>query len=282
MDLVIVPLWRRAGFAEACLRRLARAMDGGVRIMVSVDCGHDEDTLTVAKRFAHEHPGRAVLTVREIDYPSGSYNVFSAMTEALEWTGPDDLIHVLEEDILVGADYFTYHRTAHTLAPTAYSVSGCENIFLPDDWKLPQRADAVYLSGAFQVWGSSYRPSRVEKILRRLRPTYFPAMWDATVEEFGEENTRRTGPLYDGIMANDMAQQGLHVAFPFAPRAYHAGFEGLSYGDMALTGTAEEQADQILTMNGEELAARCTLPGARFRPIDLDRKWGPVSRVLKV
>lgn len=282
MDLVIVPLWRRAGFAQACLRRLSLAMDGGVRVMVSVDCGHDEDTLTVAKSFVHEHPGRAVLTIREIDYPSGSYNVFSALTEALEWTGPDDLIHILEEDIPVGADYFTYHRRAHALAPGAYAVSGCENIFLPDDWVLPQQADAVYLSGAFQVWGSSYRPQRVERILRRLRPTYFSAMWDAMVEEFGEENTRRTGPLYDGVMANDMAQSRQHMVFPFAPRAYHAGFEGLSYGDMTLTGTPEEQADAILGMSGEELKARCTLQGARFRPIDLDRKRGPVVRVLPV
>lgn len=282
MDLVIVPLWRRAGFAEACLRRLSVAMDGGVRVMVSVDCGHDEDTLTVAKGFVHEHPGRAVLTVREVDYPTGSYNVFSAMAEALEWTGPDDLIHILEEDILVGADYFTYHRTTHALAPTAYSVSACENVFLPEGWSLPQRTDAVYLSGAFQVWGSSYRPQRVDRILRRLRPNYFPAMWDAMVEEFGEKNTARTGPLYDGVMANDMAQGRQHVVFPFAPRAYHAGFEGLSYGDMALTGSVQEQADAILAMSGEELKARCTLEGARFRPVDLDRKRGPVTRVLKV
>jgi hypothetical protein len=279
VDYVIVPLWRRAGFAAACLRRLARAMDGGVRVMLSVDCGHDEETLAVAKEFEYAHPGRAVLKVRDVDYPSGSYNVFTAMNEALDWVGPDDLVHVLEEDILIGTGYFGFHRDTHKLTPGAYSVSACENIFLADDVRVPNRPDAVYLSGAFQVWGSSYRPERITKILKRLRPNYFPEMGAAVTAEFGEENMLRTGPLYDGVMANDMAQQGLHVAFPFTPRAYHAGFEGLSYGDMALTGPAEEQADAILEMSGEELKARCTLPGARFRPVDLDRNPGPVKRV---
>lgn len=279
MDFVIVPLWRRAGFAAACLRRLDRAMDGGVRVMISVDCGHDEETLTVAKEFEHSRPGRVQLTVRDVDYPTGSYNVFTAMREALDWVGPDDLVHVLEEDILIGQGYFPFHRDTHRLAPEAYSVSACENIFLPDEVRVPDRPDAVYLAGAFQVWGSSYRPERVEKILRRLRPGYFEDMGKAVAEEFGEANMLRTGALYDGVMANDLAQQGLHVAFPFNPRAYHAGFEGLSYGDMALTGPAQEQADQILAMSGDELKARCTLPGARFRPVDLGRNPGRVKRV---
>lgn len=281
MDYVIVPLWRRAGFAEACLRRLARAMDGGVRVMVSVDCGHDEETLSVAKKFVYEQPGRAQLVVRDIDYPSGSYNVFTAMGESLDWVGPEDIVHVLEEDILIGRGYFDFHRSAHQITPGAYSVSACENIFLADDVRVPNRPDAVYLSGAFQVWGSSYRPQRIEKILKRLRPGYFDDMGKAMTEEFGEANMLRTGALYDGVMANDLAQQKLHVTFPFTPRAYHAGFEGLSYGDMALTGPADEQADAILAMSGDELKARCTLPGARFRPIDLETRLMPVKRVTE-
>lgn len=254
-------------------------MDGGVRVLLSVDCGHDEETLAVAKGFEYEHPGRVQLAVRDVDYPSGSYNVFTAMREALDWVGSEDTVHVLEEDILIGLGYFSFHREAHRLAPFAYSVSACENIFLADDLRVPNRPNALYLSGAFQVWGSSYRPQRIEKILKRLRPNYFPEMGAAVTAEFGEANMLRTGPLYDGVMANDMAQQGLHVAFPFTPRAYHAGFEGLSYGDMALSGPAEEQADAILAMSGDDLKARCTLPGARFRPIDLDRNPGPVQRV---
>lgn len=280
MDYVIVPLWRRAGFAEACLRRLGLAMDGGVRVLVSVDCGHNEETLAVAERFVRERPGRAALAVRDVDYPTGSYNVFTAMREALDWVGPDDLVHVLEEDILIGRAYFAYHRHAHHLTPDAYSVSGCENIFLEDHVQVPDFHDAVYLSGAFQVWGSSYRPDRIGKILSRLRPGYFEDMGKAVAAEFGEDNMLRTGALYDGVMANDMAQQGLHVTFPFTPRAYHAGFEGLSYGDEALAGPADEQADAILAMSGEELKARCTLPGARFRPVDLERPLGGVHQIL--
>ncbi len=254
-------------------------MDGGVRVLISVDHGHDADTLGVAEKFVREHPGRAQLVVRTQDYPSGSFNVFTAMREALDWTGPDDTVHILEEDILIGLGFFAFHRSAHRLAPEAYSVSACENIFLPDEARAPDRPGAVYLSGAFQVWGSSYRPQRVQEILRRLRPGYFSDMGTAVAEEFGKENMLRTGALYDGVMANDLARRGMHVAFPFTPRAYHAGFGGLSYGETALTGPPEAQADAILGMSDGELKSRCILPGARFRTIDLSRNPGPVTSV---
>lgn len=280
MDVVIVPVWRRAGFATACLRRLELAADDDVRVLVSVDCGHDEDTLAAALKFAAAAPKSRVVTVRNLDYPTGSYNVFTAMQDVLGWVSPDDRVHVLEEDILIGRGYFDYHRSAwDVVGPAAYSVSACENVFLPDAACAPDWPTVAYLAGAFQVWGSSFRPERIEAILRRLRPNYFPEMQAAMVEEFGEANTLRTGPLYDGVMANDMAACGAPGVFPFVPRAYHAGFEGISYGPTTITGSPDEQADRIIQMTGPELKALCTLEGARFRPIDLDHNPGPVTKV---
>lgn len=254
-------------------------MDGGTRVMLSVDCGHSEETLDVAKKFIYEQPGRAQIAVRDVDYPSGSYNVFTAMREALDWVGPDDLIHILEEDILIGLGYFEYHRTAHRLTPDAYSVNACENGFLPEGSEIPRKPHSVYLSGAFQVWGSSYKPHRIGEILKRLRPEYFNDMQKAMADEFGSANVERTGPLYDGVMANDMAKRGMYTTFPFVPRCYHAGFDGLNYKGEALLGSIESQATSILEMSGDELKARCTFPGAKFRPIDLNNNPGPVRFV---
>lgn len=279
MDFVIVPVWRRAGFAAACLQGLRDAMLPDTRVLVSVDFDFCDDVLDVVKVFEDSLPGQVAVAVRDVDYPTGSYNVLTAMKEALEHVSSNDLVHVLEEDVLVGRGYFGYHQSAHRLVPNAYSVSACENIFLPDDAQAPDKPHAVYLSGAFQVWGSSYRPHRVESILKRLKPNYFPEMQAAMVAEFGEANTLRTGPLYDGVMANDMAATGAPGVFPFVPRAYHAGFEGVSYGNKALPGTTAEQAHQILRMSGDELKALCTLPGARFRPIDLNANLGEVTAV---
>jgi len=282
-DIVVVPVWQRAGFTEACLVRLSMAMDDDVRVIVAVDCGYSEGSMQAARRFAYAFEDQTVIAVRDVDYPTGSYNVFTGMREALEKAAEGDLIHVLEEDILVGRDYFAYHRQARRLVPDAYSISACENIFLPDHVRLPSWHDSVYLSGAFQVWGSSYTPQRVEGILTRLRPNYFPEMHAAMVEEFGEENALRTGPLYDGVMANDIAQSGSYMAFPYAPRAYHAGFEGVSYGGSglpSLTGTPRQQARAILGMSEAELTARSTLPGARFRTVDLDGRREGITKIV--
>lgn len=280
-DIVVVPLWTRAGFTEACLTRLAKAMDGHVTVHLCLDHGHSADVEKVARKFAEKHPGTRV-TVRDEDYPTGSYNVLSGMREALEEAGPDDLVHVLEEDILIGADFFDFHRRAHALVPDAYSVSACTNSFLTRETNPEPVEDAVYLSGAFQVWGSSYRPEQVEQILSRVRPEYFADMYQACIDEFGQASTDRTGPLYDGVMAMNLAELRGHVVFPYAARAYHAGFDGISFKGQGpeLTGTAKQQARQILAMGEEELSSRSTYPNAWFPVVDLDARRSPVARVV--
>jgi hypothetical protein len=281
MDIVIVPLWQRAGFTEACLIRLAKAMDSDVRVRFCLDFGFTKDVEKAADQFARKFPGTEI-TARDVDYPTGSYNVLTGMAEGLKVSSPGDRIHVLEEDILIGPDFFDFHRRAHALVPDAYSVSGCMNSFLTRETKPRPVQDAIYQSGAFQVWGSSYRPERVEQILTRLRPEYFEDMHNACVKEFGEASALRTGPLYDGVMAMNLAESGKAVVFPYAARAYHAGFEGLSFKGQgpAVTGTPKQQAAQILKMNEEELSGRSTYPNAWFPTVDLDAKRAPVTRVV--
>lgn len=282
MDLVVVALWRRAGFAEACLFRLAKAMDKAVQVRICLDFGFSDDVHKAAESFAKKFPDQTEIFTRDEDYPTGSFNVLTGMAEALHVSQPDDLIHVLEEDILIGTDFFDFHRRAHKLVPDAYGVSGCTNSFLTRETNPKPVQDAVYHSGAFQVWGSSYRPDRVRQILSRLQTDYFANMHEACVREFGEASALRTGPLYDGVMAMNLAESGKAMVFPYAARGYHAGFEGLSFKGQgpAVTGTPKQQAKQILAMNEEELSGRSTYPNAWFPTVDLDAKRAPVTRVL--
>jgi hypothetical protein len=281
MDIVVVPVWQRAGFTEACLTRLAKAMDDQVKVRFCLDFGFSQDVEKAVRQFASKFPGTEITT-REVDYPTGTFNVLSGMAEALKVASADDRIHVLEEDILIGTDFFDFHRRAHALVPDAYSVSGCTNSFLTRETNPKPVQDALYLSGAFQVWGSSYRPEQVEQILTRVRPDYFADMHNACVAEFGEASALRTGPLYDGVMAMNLAELGKHVVFPYAARAYHAGFEGLSFKGQgpAVTGTPKQQAKQILAMNEDELSGRSTYPNAWFPTVNLDAKRAPVTRVV--
>jgi hypothetical protein len=281
MDLVVVPLWQRAGFAEACLLRLAKAMDSSVRVRLCLDFGYSADVLKTTEAFAKKFPDTEIFT-REEDYPTGSYNVLKGMAEALHDSQPDDLIHVLEEDILIGRDFFDFHRRAHALVPDAYGVSACTNSFLTRETNPEPVQDAVYRSGGFQVWGSSYRPDRVRQILTRLQVDYFENMHEACVREFGESSALRTGPLYDGVMAMNLAETKKAMVFPYAARAYHAGFEGLSFQGQgpAVTGTPKQQAKQILAMGEKELSERSTYPNAWFPVVDLDAVRAPVTRVL--
>lgn len=282
MDLVIVTLWQRAGFTEACLSRLAKAMDSSVKVRLCLDFGFSPDVLKAAEAFAKRFPEQTEIFTRDEDYPTGSFNVLTGMADALHVSEPDDLIYVLEEDILIGKDFFDFHRRAHKLVPDAYGVSGCTNSFLTRETNPKPVQDAVYLSGAFQVWGSSYRPDQVRQILSRLQVDYFENMHEACIREFGEASALRTGPLYDGVMAMNLAELRKSMVFPYAARGYHAGFEGLSFKGQgpAVTGTPKQQAKQILAMGEDELSGRSTYPNAWFPVVDLDATRAPVTRVL--
>lgn len=280
-DIVVVPLWKRAEFAEACLSRLTKAMDGDVRVRFCLDTGFSPDVQLAARQFSSKHQGTST-TIQTEDYPTGSYNVFTGLREALEGSESGDRIHILEEDIFIAHDYFTFHRGAHAAAPDAYSVSACQNLFLTRETKPSPIQDAVYRSGAYQVWGSSYRPEVVEQILSRVKPDYFTDMGGAFEREFSPDRDHVTGSLYDGVMAMNMSQIGGYTAFPFAPRAYHAGFEGVSYKGKgpALKGTPKQRAKMILAMTEKELEARSDFPNAWFPVVDLDAHRQPVTRML--
>lgn len=281
MDLVVVPLWQRAGFTEACLLRLAKAMDSSVQVRLCLDFGFSADVLKAAEAFAKKFPKTEIFK-REEDYPTGSYNVLKGMAEALHVSQPGDLIHVLEEDVLIGKDFFDFHRRAHALVPDAYGVSACTNSFLTRETNPEPIQDAVYRSGAFQVWGSSYRPAQVRQILTRLQADYFENMREACIREFGEPSALRTGALYDGVMAMNLAEVEGAMVFPYAARGYHAGFDGISFKGQgpAVTGTPKRQAKQILAMGEKELSSRSTYPDAWFPVVDLDAVRAPVTRVL--
>ena len=89
MDIVVVPLWQRAGFTEACLTRLAKAMDDQVKVRFCLDFGFSKDVEKAARQFASKFPGTEIIA-REVDYPTGTFNVLSGMAEALNVSSTDD------------------------------------------------------------------------------------------------------------------------------------------------------------------------------------------------
>lgn len=276
-DLVIVLAWRRADFLMATLQRLALADEPDMYYRISIDRNYDSRVVEVADNFVVRMNGRAEIRfVPQHNFWGSSYNTFTTYADAAQedW----DIVHMIEEDILVSVDYFTYHREAHALAPDAFSVCGCRNWMRGEPPN--QDEDSVYLSDNYLVSSTSYRREMLPEILKFVDPTYYenPAAYiSAIFPDASMPHTKWTEQ--DGLLMRIRERLGLSCVYPCVPRSYHAGFSGYNRPGLNLTGTVAENAQRILTMGDEELNQRSG--GFNdFASIDLDKRRAGISRIV--
>jgi hypothetical protein len=297
MEIVNVIAWRRPDFLLAMLMRLAKADTPGIHYRVNVD--HDPDPLVpeVADRFSwNVGPKRVEVVYRGPCEDQGpTRNMLQALHESMNYGA--DLIHLIEDDIFVSTGYFTYHRSAHELAPDAFCVTACK----PDldaTPTSPQSFRQATLRPFAPTVGTSFRPERLRQILDYLPMSYL---------EDRVGHLRRTFPQHpcaphlwsgiDGAMGRVRHRLDKLTVFPEIGRAYHAGFIGAGCegeacnGDTArdgynngphrhgagLTGTVAERAAQLLKMRAEDFNARAGIRDHVWFDPDVD--YGPVTAI---
>lgn len=276
-EIVIVPAWRRAGFLAAALRCLTAADDGQVEYWIGLDRGHDRAVAQVARsfldRFGH---GRVKIKKQMHPYRGNSYNILTLYRDALH--AAPELIHLVEEDVFVGPDYYAYHRSAHKIAPHAFAVSAARNQDIPGD---PEPSpETVYLGTNYQSIAVSFRPERLNDLLfPHIQPQYFRDPVGYCRRRFPHTRIPVANAEQDGLLNRIAEQMRLSVVYPTAPRAYHAGFVGYHRAGERLLGLPEHQADRLLAMTTEQLnAAAHSYPD--HQAVDLHTSLGEVTQVI--
>jgi hypothetical protein len=177
MQVVIVPAWRRPEFLWACLQRLLVADREDLRYLLALDRGHTHETARIASVFRKRlGVNRVDTSVRRHAYKGNSYNVLEAYREAANRPSSSarvELVHLIEEDILIGADYFDYHDRAHALTPDTFAVTACRNQKYPPGVEPPADPEAVYRYPHCQSLGLSFRPDMVRSFLRHATRGYY-------------------------------------------------------------------------------------------------------------
>lgn len=278
MEVVIVPAWRRPDFLKACLLRLLAADDGLPHYRISLDRGHTPDVLPVATWFTKRVGARAKLVRRSHQYRGNSYNVLTSYRDVLRERGVA-LVHLVEEDVLVGADYFDFHRRAHELAPDAFAVSACRNQQYPVGIEPPAVEGGVYLHRSYQSIGVSFRPHRLEPVVPHLVPGYFGRPVTYCASRFPHSMINPNHAEQDGLLHRLMEADGTATAYGAVPRAYHVGFVGYHRKGEVPTGSVDQRAEAILAMSAEELNRRAhSYPDHTTIPLDAMRT--PVDHLI--
>lgn len=279
MQIVIVPGWRRAGFLEACLRRVQACDRPDLLVWVALDRGHDQASMGVAQRWASEWPGRYEILVDNHPYTGNSHNLLCMYKHALDHRPRPDLIHLVEEDVFIADGYFDFHYQAHAMAPNAFAVSACHAQFLQCGPSPEPHPGRLSLAARYQSLGVSFRPDRLEVIRRHLVPGYFSSPVRYCQITFPHSLLPKSNAEQDGLLDRLVEASGTGVAYPWTPRAYHAGFIGYHRNGLQLPGSPLEQADRLLAMTTDELnAAAYSYPD--HVAIDLNVTAGPVTEVV--
>lgn len=284
-QVVIVPAWQRPEFLRACLYRLSVADRPHIHYLISLDRGYTPGVAQVADNFRASITGglHRVTVLRRTRHPhrGNSYNVLEAYRRAHAMA--PSLIHLVEEDIFVGADYFEYHEDAHRMHPHAFCVSAVRNQAWPPGTEPPVDDTAVYAHTSYQSLGVSFRPDTVRQFLPHAKPAYYRDGGRYLRSVFPHSSIPAGHSEQDGLINRVREQQGAATIYPWSPRAYHAGYFGYNrrghWNGPGADGSIDERADALLRMSAEQLNVRARhYPD--FTTIDLDQQRERVSRTV--
>jgi hypothetical protein len=278
-EIVIVPAWRRPEFLQAAAIRLIAAADNAdLEFWICLDRGHSDEVAAVANDFRMLLPGRVRVGTRDHGYRGNSFNVLTSFRNAVDEGA--ELVHLVEEDVLVGVDYFQFHRRAHELAPDAFSVSACRNQYYPLGEQPPQDETAAYLHGSYQSIGVSVKAYRLRQVLAHAHPSYFINQVGYCRKAFPKSKINPSHAEQDGLFHRVLEKQGSATLYASVPRAYHVGFVGYHrHGDMP-AGTLSERAAALLAMDADELNRRArSYPDHNTVPLDGER--APVDHLVQ-
>lgn len=234
---------------HACLSRLEVAATSGVSVIVSIDRDGDPACKRVAETFLRRLPAAYLRQMNNHPFRGNSYNILSGLKDCLRVNG--ELIHIVEEDVLVARGYFRYHEAMHRLAPSAFAVSACRNQNL-----ISPRTEAAYLHASYQSLGVSLRRDVVERIVVHDRPEYYSDMIGYCRRMFPSSIIPSGHAEQDGLINRVRESMGGRTVYALRPRAFHAGFNGYNRPGKTLKGgTVEQRAARILSMTSEEMNA---------------------------
>jgi hypothetical protein len=226
-DIVLVPCWQRPEMLWHCIDNLCKA-DGieAAHVVFRPDSGFDIDNLAVIR----EHTAR--LASHEIQIaPACPYRrtklsaniLFGYMHAA---TRARRYVYLVEEDIMVGRDFFRWHAAVHAQRPSLFCSIAVRNhnrrVDAPDD------PDGFYLTGGdYCSWGVCFD----RNVLRELVAPHVNLQYLSHPKRYLRRHFCASkvglGYVEQASLLRRIQEAGdLPIAYPATPRAFHAGFYG--------------------------------------------------------
>lgn len=224
MNKVVIPCFNRPEFLFWCLEKIKIAEKAAEnKYIFCLDYGYDTDNVKIINEF----PFSKEIVRRNRHLPLNtkqSRNVLEGLRYAAE-TSINDIIYLIEDDVMIANDYFIWHEKVH--ASNVFCAIASKNINRHLN-KGSNRLSDYYLSnGDYCGIGTSFKAGVIEKhIVPHINDSYYSDCIKYVIQHWPDSTIGAHYSEQDGLIRRIQSESGLPTAYPFVPRAYHAGFYG--------------------------------------------------------
>jgi len=250
-DICIIPCFDRPEFVMCCVEKLLRCPEAAnVRILFAVD---DHTELHPHAEIAHaigmvSRPQDIVIRKGPTPWRGNSANVLGALKMAATLAG--EYVFIVEDDVIVADDFFRWSYAVHRQEEPFASVA-VRNTNGGAPAQCPNDATAFYLSQRdYSSLGVCLPLSSVDEIIKHALPEYYSNPVGYCMAMFPHSRLNRIHAEQDGLIRRIIERDGLHVAWPCVPRAFHAGFVGYNRAGNHLSGSLSARCAKLRGMIG--------------------------------
>ncbi len=247
MNTVLVTTYNRPEMLYLCLEALTKAeMIGLHRVRVIQDAKINGDVDPYIEEVASLFTRSLNLDFerREPDDSLGNNrNTLESYKE--EFLGDAEHVFLVEEDVIVAQDFFTWH----------YQIQWKENPFCSIaarhlDYATPEDPNVYFLLGTYCSIGPCFRRRNLEAIVEHANREYYRRPEAYIREHFPESVHERFGDCgcaQDGLIVRVMFRDGLQSAWAGVPRCFHTGIYGQNRGQQSplKPGSWRQQAEEL-------------------------------------
>jgi len=221
MDIVVMPVWRRPELLALALEALrkARGIEEHI-VMLRLDEGHDpENRDVIAACGLNTNVAEVSLRLA----PTDTLNTIEGYAHAAR-LAPNvgaKLIYLLQEDVMVAADFFEFHRGCHARFEP-FAVSACP---FPKYIRARGGPEVVSPSKRYNPWAVSLPVATVQNfIVPHALPDYYGGQLGYLERTFPNTIYGHGHGEQDYLIENIMIRFDGRCIVPAVPRAFHAGW----------------------------------------------------------
>lgn len=213
-----------------CLQNIRRAATADEHTYIFLfDHGFSPELYEVVRDFPYPH---SVVEQRQVKYriAKQSYNLLNGYARAAHHNS--GLVIMIEEDVMVATDFFTYHHQVHEVQPDLF----CSIAVANPNRTIQDTGDGnEYYLGNFDYCslGVAFKADTINHdILPVVNERYYVNPIAFVADNFKGCPLSTNFAEQDGLIRRIQWQLGpaRPTAFPYQPKAYHAGFYGKNRG----------------------------------------------------